>query len=124
MPQTRKRRRRKHRGTKGGRIDRSPRGRPRSREQARAQARRNAELKRTLAPTWGTAFKRGLFGAGIFFVLAATLLGQSVGGALMLSLVMLAMYVPIGYYMDRFFYRRRLAQARREAQARKQQQRA
>jgi hypothetical protein len=121
MAQTRKKRRRKHRGTQGGSIDRRGRsGRPQSREQARAQARRNSELKRTLAPTWGSAFKRGLFGAVIFFILAATLLGQTVAGALVLSGVMLAMYTPIGYYMDRFFYRRRLEQARREAQARKQ----
>ena len=75
MAQTRKRRRRKHRGTQGGRVDNRPRGRPRNRDQARAQARRNSELKRTLAPSWGSAFKRGLFGAVIFFVLAATILG-------------------------------------------------
>ena len=121
MAQTKKKRRRKHKGTQGGTLERRRRGRPRTREEARAQAKRNAGLKRTLAPSWGTAFKRGLFGAVIFFILAATLLGQTVGGALVLSLVMLAMYVPIGYYMDRFFYRRRLEQARREAQLRKQQ---
>ena len=120
MAQTKKKRRRKHRGTQGGTLDRRTRGRPRSREAARAQARRNAELKRTLAPTWGSAFKRGLFGAVIFFILAATLLGQTVAGAFVLSGVMLGMYVPIGYYMDRYFYRRCLQQARREAQARKQ----
>jgi hypothetical protein len=121
MAQTRKRRRRKHRGTQGGGIERRRRGRPRTRDEARAQARRNSELKRTLAPSWGTSFKRGLIGAVIFFILAATLLAQTVGGAIVLSLVMLAMYVPLGYYMDRFFYRRRLEQARREALARKQQ---
>jgi hypothetical protein len=121
MAQTRKRRRRKHRGTQGGGIERRRRGRPRTRDEARAQARRNADYKRTLAPSWGSAFKRGLIGAVIFFILAATLLAQTVGGAIVLSVVMLAMYVPIGYYVDRFFYRRRLEQARRQAIARKQQ---
>ena len=38
MAQTNKRRRRKHRGTQGGRIDTKPtRGRPRSREEAKAR---------------------------------------------------------------------------------------
>jgi hypothetical protein len=123
MAQTKRKRRRKHRGTQGGGIDRRRRGRPRTREEAKAQARRKPDVKRTLAPSWGTAFKRGLLGGVVFFILAATILGQTVGGALVLSLVMLAMYVPIGYYMDRFFYRRRLMAARKEALARKQQQR-
>ena len=121
MAQTRKKRRRKHRGTQGGGIERRRTGRPRSREEARARARRNSELKRTLAPTWGSAFRRGLIGAGIFLLLMVIAFGRGFGEALVLSGVMLAMYVPIGYYMDRFFYRRRLQQARREAQLRKQQ---
>ena len=121
MAQTKKRRRRKHRGTQGGTLDRRQRGRPRSRDEAKARARRNSELKRTLAPTWGAAFKRGLLGAVVFFVLLATIFKQPAGGALVLSGVMLGMYVPLGYYVDNFFYRRRLLQARREAIARKQQ---
>jgi hypothetical protein len=115
MAQTRKRRRRKHRGTQGGSIDRRrARGRPRSREEARAQARRRGQLRRDLAPTWRSAFNRAAIGAVIFFILAATLLQQPVAGALALSLVMMAMYVPLGYYVDRFFYRRRIARARAE----------
>ena len=40
MAQTKKKRRRKHRGTQGGRIDTRPaRGRPRSRAEAQARAR-------------------------------------------------------------------------------------
>ena len=122
MPQARKRRRRKHRGTQGGSIDRRrARGRPRSREEARAQARHRAEARRDRAPTWGGALTRGLFGAVVFFILAITLLGQPVGGAIVLSIVMLAIYVPLGYYIDRFFYnrRRRTAQAARAERARR-----
>ena len=36
----------------------------------------------------------------------------------MLSVVMLAMYVPLGYYVDRFFYNRRRARERAASQAR------
>jgi hypothetical protein len=112
MAQTKKRRRRKHRGTKSGRIDRrAARGRPRSRDEARAQAKRRAELKRDLPPTWGTAFRRGLIGAGIFFALMMVAFGRGFAESLALGLVMLAIYVPLGYNVDRFFWNRRRAAA-------------
>ena len=115
MAQTRKRRRRKHRGTQGGSIDRRrARGRPRTRDEAKAQARRRSTTRRELVPTWRSAFNRAAIGAVIFFILAATLLGQAIGAALALSVTMMAIYVPLGYYVDRFFYRRRLARARAE----------
>ena len=38
-----------------------------------------------------------------------------------LSAVMLAMYVPMGYYIDRFMYRRRLRQLQAARAAKKQQ---
>ena len=131
MAQTRKRRRRKHRGTQTGRIDTSgPRGRPRSREEARARARSKRKRqpskgrvvdRRDIPPTWGGAFKRGLIGAGIFFLLFWLVFGRDVGPAAVLSVVMLGMYVPMGYYIDRFMYRRRQRQLQAERIARKQQ---
>lgn len=117
MAQTRKRRRRKHRGTQTGRIDtRGPRGRPRSREEAKARARQKQSSKkrrvdpRDRPPTWSGAFKRGLIGAGVFFVLFWLAFQRPVGAAAVLSMAMLAMYVPMGYYIDRFMYRRRMRQ--------------
>ena len=114
MPQSKKRRRRKHRGTQGGSIDRrGPRGRPRTREEAKARARSRkgpSVDRRDMPPTWGTAFKRGLLGAVVFFALIVLLFKQPVGSALALSVLMVAMYVPLGYYVDRFFYQRRLRQ--------------
>ena len=129
MAQTRKRRRKKHRGTQTGRIDnRGPRGRPRTREEARARARSKRKRqparavdRRDLEPTWGAAFKRGLFGAAIFFLLFWLAFGRDVGQAALLSVVMLGMYVPMGYYLDRFMWRRRMRQLQAERQARKQQ---
>jgi hypothetical protein len=114
MPQTRRRRRRKHRGTQSGKIDRrGRRGRPRSREEARAQARRRSEVRRDAPPTWGGAFMRGLFGAGIFLILIVALFGQPFAQGLSLSALMLLLYVPMGYYVDRFFWRRRQAKQAR-----------
>ena len=122
MPQSRKRRRRKHRGTQGGSIDRRPaRGRPRSRDEARARARSRQKVdRRDLAPTWSRAFWRGLIGAGIFLLLMVTLLRQPFGGAIALSGLMVVMYVPLGYYVDRFFWQRRM----RQLQAKRAEERA
>ncbi len=131
MAQTRKRRRRKHRGTKSGRIDtRGPRGRPRNREEARARARSKRKRqpaagravdRRDVPPTWGAAFKRGLFGAAIFFLLFWLAFQRPVGGAAALSAVMLGMYVPMGFYIDQFMYRRRQRQLQAARVAKKQQ---
>ena len=119
MAQTKRKRRRKHRGTQGGSIDRRGRGRPRSREEARAQARRQAEDRRLRPPSWGSAFKKGLVGALVFLALMGLLFGRPFGEALALSGVMLLLYIPTSYYMDRFFYRRRRAAEMRERQQRR-----
>jgi hypothetical protein len=113
MAQTR--RRRKHRGTQSGSIDRRGRGgRPRSRQEARARAKRQMGSKRDLPPTWTSAVTRGLLGAGLFGVLLVTLFGQSVGSSIALTVLMLGIYIPMGHFMDRFFYGRRQAAKRRE----------
>ena len=114
MAQTKKRRRRKHRGTQGGSIDRARRSRPRSREEAKAQARRRAQTRKERTPTWGGAFWRGLIGAVLFFVMTRFAFGEETGRALGLAVVMLCLYIPLSYYIDRFFYRRRLKQAREQ----------
>lgn len=131
----RKRRNRKHRGTQGGGLDRrGPRGRPRTREEAKARARSKQSSRsksggkrpvdrRDVVPTWRSAFNRGLFGAVVFFLLFWLAFKRNAGEAAALSVVMLAMYVPLGYYIDRFMYRRRLLklQAARAAQRQQRQ---
>jgi hypothetical protein len=113
MAQTR--RRRKHRGTQSGSIDRrGRRGRPRSRQEARARAKQRMGDKRDHPPTWSSALNRGLLGAGIFLVLLVTLFGRPFLGSLLLSLFMLAIYIPMGHFFDRFFHGRRQAAKRRE----------
>lgn len=110
MAQTKKKRRRKHRGTQGGRIDANRRpGRPRNREEAKARARakRKPAARADLPPTWRSATIRGVVAAGIFTVLLVVLFGRPAGAALGLGAFMLAFYVPAGYYIDRAMWRRR-----------------
>jgi Flp pilus assembly protein TadB len=114
MAQTRKRRRRKHRGTQAGSVERRARSRPRSRAEARDRAKSQYGQRRDQPPTWRSAINRGLVAAGIFFLLIVLLFRRPIAAALALSLFMLAFYIPMGYYIDRFIYRRRQAQKQRE----------
>ncbi|MGZ5312493.1 MAG: hypothetical protein ACXWZW_12615 [Solirubrobacterales bacterium] len=117
MAQTKKKRRRKHRGTQGGRVDTRPaRGRPRNRAEARqrAQARssggsRSAAGPRPLVPpTWGSAFRKGLIAAVIFFALMALAFQRPIASAAGIAAFMVAFYVPMAYFTDRLFYNRNL----------------
>jgi hypothetical protein len=131
VAQTKKKRRRKHRGTQGGGISTRPQGRPRNRAEARqrAQQRRSggggktksrAPTRGIVAPSWASAFRKGLVAGGLFFVLLALLFKEPVGQSAALAAFMLVFYVPMGYVTDRFFYQRALRKEQRERQARQQ----
>ena len=111
MAQTKKKRRKKHRGTQGGRIDTKRRARPRSRQEAKAQARSRrgggAAQRTDAPPTWRSSILRGLAAAAIFFVLLLLLFQRPVGAALALGAFMLVFYIPAGYYIDQMMWRKR-----------------
>ena len=126
MAQTRRRRRRKHRGTQGGKIDTRPKTRPRNRAEAkqRAQARRSgagakkraaAPARGSVPPTWGSAARKGVLAAGIFFALLALAFQRPLAASAGIAAFMVVFYVPMAYYTDRFFYNR---QKRKEQQER------
>ena len=118
MAQTRKRRRRKHRGTQGGSLDRRGRtSRPRSRQEARARTRRQLGQKREGPPTWRSAVNRGLLGAGIFLLALILFFRQPVAYSVALSALMLLLYIPLAFYMERFLYNRRQAAKQRQRAA-------
>jgi hypothetical protein len=122
MAQTKKKRRRKHRGTQGGRIDTRPtRGRARSRAEAQNRARSRTKKKGKAGPrtpqppSWSSSLKKGGV-AAILFAGILSLMGQNPIIAVLSALGLgLAFYVPMAYMMDRFFYNRFL---RKEAQKR------
>ncbi len=107
MAQTKKRRRRKHRGTQGGRVDTKQRGRPRSRSEAKSRARSKRGAPRSdTPPTWRSAITRGIV---ISALLIATLLvfKKPIGPSIAFGAFMLAFYIPMGFYLDRYMWRRR-----------------
>jgi hypothetical protein len=126
MAQTKRKRRRKHRGTQGGRIDRAPpRGRARSRGEAQARARSRTKKKtgprEPAPPSWSSALKKGGV-AAVLFVALLTVFGQSPAAALLVGVLMLGFYVPMAFMVDRFMFQRHLrkeAQKRAEREARR-----
>ena len=119
MAQTKRKRRRKHRGTQGGRIDRRPaRGRARSRAEAQNRARSRAKKKpgdrSPQPPNWGSAFKKGAV-AAVLFVGILALLAKNPVGSLVGGILILPAYTVMAYLMDRFFYQRHI---RKEAEKR------
>jgi hypothetical protein len=113
VAQTKKKRRKKHKGTQGGRIDTRRRAKPRNRAEAQAQARsrrsgsRPAGPKADHPPTWKGAINRALIAAAIFAVLLLVIFHRPPAAAIGLSAFMLIFYVPAGYYMDSYMWRRR-----------------
>ena len=129
MAQTKKKRRRKHRGTQGGRVDTTPRRRPANRAEARQQAKArragggkkrgrqgpaDARGRPLVAPTWGSAIRKALFAGVIFLVLLALVFQRPIGASAALAGFMLLFYIPMAYYTDRFFFNRRLMQVQKE----------
>jgi Flp pilus assembly protein TadB len=109
MAQTKKKRRRKRRGTQGGRIDTNTRTKPRSRAEAKARARskRKPAARGDLPPTWRSSIIRGVTAAVIFFVVLLLIFKRPVGVAAALGAFMLAFYIPAGYFIDMTLWRRR-----------------
>jgi hypothetical protein len=110
MAQTKKKRRRKHRGTQGGRVDPNRRpARPRTRAEAKARARSGTKRapKVDRPPTWRGSAVRGVAAAAIFTVLLLVIFKRPPGAALALGAFMLVFYIPAGYYIDSFMWRRR-----------------
>jgi hypothetical protein len=109
MAQTRKRRRRKHRGTQAGRIDSGRRrGRPQNRAEAksRAQAKKKRPARGENPPTWRGAIQRGVL-MSVIFVVVLLVLKRPPLAAIGFGAFMLSFYIPMGFYLDRMMWRRR-----------------
>lgn len=124
MAQTKKKRRKKHKGTQGGRIDTKRRTKPRSRAEAQAQARSRrsgsaAPTKGDKPPTWQSSINRGIIAALIFAALLLVIFKRPLGASLGLAAFMLIFYIPAGYYIDSYMWRKRERARMRGEQQRK-----
>jgi hypothetical protein len=118
VAQTKRKRRRKHRGTPAGTIERAGRtGRPRTREDGKDIARKRRAQRLDRPPSWRSAINRAAIAAAVFGVLVLVAFHRKPAGAVMLAAVMFLVYVPLGYGTDLLIYRMR--QRRKAADARR-----
>ena len=112
MAKTKGKRRRKHRGTQAGTVERpletrargaSSRAAPHDKAAARQSARQRRIERMDRPPTWrSSAIRAGL--AAVFVAVVLIVLGNPPQQALLLALVALVVYVPLGYAFDKLVY--------------------
>src|SRR5215210_5922854 len=105
MAQTKRKRRRKHRGTPAGTIERSGRtGRPQTREDAKRVARVRRQERLDKPPTWRSAVNRAAIAAAVFAVLVVLLFKKSMAEGAALGAFMFLLYIPLGFATDRMIH--------------------
>ncbi len=112
MAQAKNKRKRKHRGTPAGTVERAGRtGRPPVKQDAKAIARQRRAERLDRPPTWRGAVNRAAVAAVVVAVLVVLVFEQEVSSAVTLGVLMFALYIPLGYATDsaihRFRQRRR-----------------
>src|SRR5687767_2985481 len=121
MAQTKRKRRSKHRGTAAGTIEaRGRTGRkPRPEEVAGAKVGKTPKQRVNRfdqEPTWRAATTRAVFAAAVLFLLTQVgLFGADLPfvSALLLSLLAILLYIPLGFWTDKALYnwrKKRLAE--------------
>jgi hypothetical protein len=119
MAQTKRKRRSKHRGNAAGTVEsrgrtgRKPTGAERksgggsTKAGGQTSAERRAE-RLSRPPTWRSAINRAMIAAVILVLLSIFAFKQKPAAAFGFALFALIVYIPMGYYLDRFLYRRRI----------------
>jgi Flp pilus assembly protein TadB len=111
---TKRKRRRKHRGTQAGTIETPGRTRkPQTKEEARQVARQRRRERLETPPTWRGAMTRAAIAAAIFGVIAVLVLDREPLQGIFLAVFAFAVYVPMSYWTDRLLYKRRQRQKER-----------
>ncbi|HWD85735.1 MAG TPA: hypothetical protein VG321_08280 [Solirubrobacteraceae bacterium] len=114
MAQTKRKRRTKHRGNAAGKIEvRGRTGRPPSpQEKKKADRTKLREERLMKEPTWRQSFRRASLAAGLMFVFLLvtdhTKHGSPIITAVLFAIIAMVIYVPAGYYLERFLWRRRM----------------
>ena len=117
MAKTRRKRKTKHRGNAAGMVESRGRTgrRPTAAERKGSGNGRTGNEARTeranrfdSPPTWRSAAVRAALAAAAFFGFLVLLFKRPALPALAISVVMVGVYTPLGYYTDLFIHRRRI----------------
>ena len=104
MAQTR--RKRKHRGTAAGNIEKAAHNRPRKNVTPSKQSVREARMNKP--PTWRSAANKAGIAAIVFGILLVVAFKRSPAISLVYVIFVFFFYLPLGYYTDRAVYNRRM----------------
>lgn len=111
MAQAKKKRKTKHRGNAAGMIEaRGRTGRkPNAAESNRPAASPKQANRYDEPPTWRGAAVRAVLAAGAFFGILVLFLKRPLPASALISVLMIGLYTPLGYWTDMWIHRRRLA---------------
>jgi hypothetical protein len=106
MAQTKKKRRRKHRGTPAGTVERPHRtaGAKTRQDGKKKAARARRATRMDQVPTWRAAANRAAIGSVVFAVFYLLALNHSPAQAAVLAVVVFLFYIPLGFLTDRAVY--------------------
>jgi hypothetical protein len=105
MAQTKRKRRRKHRGTQAGTIERAGRtGSTRTRQDAKQVARERRRERLDRPPTWKGSAQRAAIAAAVFGVLVVVVFSRPIVQGVSLAAFMFLLYIPLGYVTDKAIY--------------------
>lgn len=111
MAQTKKRRKRKHRGTPAGTVEaRGRTGRAPVKKDAKAISRERRAERMAKPPSWRSSLNRSVIAAIVFAVAVVVFFSRPVAEAALLGVTMVALYWPMTYFLDSYLYRRRQRQ--------------
>jgi hypothetical protein len=106
MAQTKKKRKRKHRGTPAGTVERPARSaRPSTREDAKKVAKQRRAERLDRPPTWKGAANRAAIAAAVFGLLVIVIFKKNMAQGVMLAVFMFLLYIPLGYATDSAVHR-------------------
>lgn len=108
MAQTKRKRQTKHRGNAAGMVE--SRGRT-GRKPTEAERRGGAAGvdRRDRPPSWGSAANKAAVATLLFAAIVILVFKEPASRAVALAGFMFLLYVPLGFYTDRFIYNRRMA---------------
>ena len=106
MAQTR--RKRKHRGTAAGTIEKAAHNRSTRKAPAKPSAREARQARLMRPPSWRSAAYKAGIAAIVFGIALLLLFKRPAGEAAIWTVLVFFFYTPLGYWTDRAVYNRRL----------------
>jgi hypothetical protein len=106
MAQTR--RKRKHRGTAAGTIEKAAHNRSTRKVAAKPSAKEARQARMMRPPSWRSAANKAGIAALVFGIALLLLFKRPAGEAVVWTVLVFFFYTPLGYWTDRAVYNRRI----------------